>query len=297
MKMTHLFLVLLVILIWGINFVFVKLGIQEIPPLLLCAVRFFLASIPAIFFIKRPAVPFRLVAAYGLVMFALQFTCVFTGIHAGMSPGMASVIMQVQVFFSILFGMFIFGERPSLWQMVGALISFFGIALIGFHIDAHMPLLGFLLILGAAASWGVGNLIVKKSTRINMMALVVWGSFVASFPLLLLSLIFEGPAKIIFTYHHVSWVGITALLYIVYLSTWVGYGLWNWLLSRYPISTVVPFTLLIPIVGMGGSALVLGESLDAWKLEAGLLVIGGLCINLLGARLFMTKQKEVMTET
>jgi O-acetylserine/cysteine efflux transporter len=291
MPLSHLLLAILVVFIWGINFLFVKLGLEEISPLLLCAVRFIMASIPAIFFIKRPAMPFKTVIAYGLIMFALQFSLLFIGMRTGMTPGMASLIMQVQVFFSLFFAAVLLGEIPYSWQILGALVSFMGIGVVAMHFDQHISLLGFTCILAAAAAWGFGNLITKKASNVNMIALVVWGSFVAAAPMLLLSLIFEGPGSIVFTYHHLTWLGVTSVLYIVYASTWIGYGAWNWLLSRYPISVIVPFTLLVPIVGIMSSVLVLGEHLQSWKLLAGLLVISGLCINLLGARFFIKKPR------
>jgi O-acetylserine/cysteine efflux transporter len=296
MPIYDIFLALAVVTIWGVNFLFVKIGLEEIHPLLLCALRFIFASIPAIFFIKRPAIPFRLVVLYGLVMFALQFSLLFMGMHIGMPPGIASLVIQVQVFFSMLFAALILGEIPYFWQIIGALISFTGIGLVAVHCDKNATLLGFIFILAAAATWGLGNLITKKIRQTNMMALVVWGSFVASFPMLLFSLIFEGPASMIYSYHHLTWSGITAVLYIVIASTWIGYGGWNWLLSRYSVGAVVPYTLLVPIVGMASAVLILGEPLQPWKIIAGLLVISGLCINLIGTRFFMTKVKPLACE-
>lgn len=289
MPVSHLFLALLVVIIWGLNFIFVKLGLEEFSPLFLCAVRFLLASIPAVFFIKPPAVPFRLVAKYGLIMFALQFALMFSGMNAGMSPGMGSIIMQTQVFFSMFFAAILLGDKPNMSQIIGALVSFSGIGLVAMHFDQNISLAGFLFILAGAATWGFGNLLTKKFSGVNMMALVVWGSFVAAFPMLLLSLIVEGPNSMVYTWDHLSATGISSLLYIVYVSTWVGYGVWNWLLSRYPVSTIVPFSLLVPVVGVISSVLILNEPFQPWKLSAGLLVISGLCINLIGTRFFASK--------
>ncbi|MDP1604692.1 MAG: EamA family transporter [Legionella sp.] len=290
MPISHLFLALLVVVIWGVNFLFVKLALEEISPLLLCALRFLLASVPAIFFIKPPTMPFKRLAAYGLIMFALQFSLLFIGMHAGMTPGMASLIMQVQVFFSMFFASMFLNERPDSWQIGGALVSFMGIGVVALHFDSTISFTGFIFILAAAATWGIGNLITKKTANISMIALVVWGSFIASLPITLLSLLMEGPANIAASFHHLSWVGTASLLYIVYASTWVGYGVWNWLLSRYPVGIIVPFTLLVPVVGVLSSVLILGEPFTLWKLNAGLLVVTGLCINLLGARFFRTKR-------
>lgn len=289
MPLKHFLLTLLVVLIWGMNFIFVSFSLKEISPFLLCAVRFFMASIPAIFFIKKPAASFKLVALYGLVMFALQFSLLFIGMHMGTTPGIASIIMQVQVFFNMFFAAVVLGERPHSWQILGALIAFSGIALTGLHCDKNISLLGFIFILAAAAAWGVGNLITKRIKNVNTMSLVVWGSFIASFPMLILSLLFEGPSRMIETYHHLTGLGILSVCYIAYASTCVAYGVWNWLVSRYPINVIVPFTLLVPIIGVLSSVLILHEPLLAWKLIAGLLVMLGLGINLLGTRFFTRK--------
>jgi O-acetylserine/cysteine efflux transporter len=285
MSVKHMFLALLVVAIWGCNFIFIKFSVAEISPLFLCALRFFLASIPAIFFIKPPAAPVKLIIFYGLLMFGLQFALLFMGMKAGMTPGLASLLAQVQIFFSILFAAMLFDEFPTLLQVVGAVVSFAGIGLVAMHLDGSVTLLGFILIIAASISWGLGNLITKKLGNVNMIALVVWGSFVACFPLLLSSLIFEGPQNIYHSLSHITWLGMGSVFYIVYLSTWVGYGVWNKLISHYPIATVVPFTLLVPVFGLLSSAIILGEPLQSWKIVAALLVLAGLGINIFGARL------------
>lgn len=295
MPIAHFLLALLVVIVWGLNFLFVKLSLDEFSPLFLCALRFILASVPAIFFIKPPTgVPFRLVVWYGMITFAMQFSFLFMGMYAGMSPGMASIVIQVQVFFSLFFAMIFLDERPKVWEIAGALVSFSGIALIAMNFEKTNSLVGFIFILAAAASWGAGTLITKKiknKTDRNMFALVIWGSLVAVVPMFVLSLIVEGPQSMIDTYHHVTWVGSSSLLYTVYGSTLVGYGVWNWLLSRYPVGVIVPFTLLVPIVGVLSSILILGEPFETWKLLAGLLVVGGLCINLFST--YLVSQRTV----
>lgn len=294
MPFSHVLLTMLVVLVWGINFLFVKVGLTEFPPLLLCTLRFVLSSIPAIFFIKPPEAPFKMVVYYGLIMFAIQFGLVFTGMQYGMTAGMASLIMQVQVFFSMFIAMYFLGEKISAAQIIGALVSFSGIAVVAAHFDNNVSLLGFVLILGAALTWGFGNLITKQVKSANFIALIVWGTFIAIFPLLILSLLFEGPQAMLISYQQVTWHGMGALLYIVYISTWVGYGVWNWLLERHPVAVVVPFTLLIPVVGLVSSVLFLGEPFQLWKLAAGLLVIGGLCINLISTRFLVAKTQEAV---
>jgi O-acetylserine/cysteine efflux transporter len=296
MPIKHILLAILVAAVWGCNFIFVKLGVHEVPPLFLCSVRFFLASIPAIFFIRRPAVPFKMVILYGLVMFALQFSLIFTGIAVGMTAGMASLISQIQIFFSVFFAAVFIREFPTIWQILGALLSFSGIGLAAMHLDSNMTLAGLLLVIAASATWGVGNLITKKLSHVNMVSLVVWGSFVSFPPLLALSLLVEGQERIVYTLHHFSWVAVISLIYIVYMSTWVGYGVWNWLLSRYPVTNVVPFTLLVPIFAMLGSTLFMGETFESWKMAVSALVIAGLCVNLIVPYMIARKKTVLSTE-
>ncbi len=287
MPVAHILLTILVVAVWGCNFIFIEYSLTEFPPLFLCALRFFLASVPAIFFIKFPAGNFKLIVYYGLIMFGLQFSFIFLGMNTGMTPGLTSLLIQVQIFFCIFFAAIFLGEKPPIWQVIGALVSFIGIGVVAIHLDNTITLLGFIFIMLAAAAWGLGNLISKKITQTKMITLVVWGSFVACFPLLILSLFVEGPHMISHSFQHVSWLGSLSVLYIVYASTWFGYGAWGWLLNRYPVSSVVPFTLLMPVFGMLSSAIMLGEPLQSWKLIAALFVIVGLCINLLGAKLFV----------
>lgn len=286
MPISHILLAILVAVVWGFNFIAVKFALVEVSPLFLCALRFFLASVPAIFFIKRPEAPFKLVLLYGFVVFGLQFSLVFMGMNNGMSPGLASILMQTQVFFSMFFAMLALAEIPRLWQLIGAVISFSGIGVVAMHLDKTSSLVGFILILSAAASWGVGNLITKKIGKVNMMSLVVWGSFAAFLPLLFLSMMVEGTHNIVYSMQHLSLKCIFAILFIVYMSTWVGYGTWNWLICRHPVASIVPFSLLVPVFGMLSSVIILDEPFYLWKLIAGLLVISGLGINLLAPKLF-----------
>ena len=153
--------------------------------------RFFFAAFPAVFFIQRPNIAFRQVVAFGLVMFALQFTLLFLGMTAGTTAGLASLLLQVQVFFTILLAVVFLHEKPSVWQIAGAVISFSGIGLVAANLGGDISALGMGLIIAAAASWGAGNLISKRLGKIDMLALVIWGSFVAWPPLLLVSFIFE----------------------------------------------------------------------------------------------------------
>lgn len=291
MQFRYLLLALVIVVIWGLNFVFVTVGLEGIPPLFMVFLRLFLTSLPAIFFIKKPQLPFRKIAAYGLTMFALQFSLAFVGINLGVTPGLASVLNQTQLFFSLFFAFLFLREKCTLWQIIGAFISFSGIMLIAMHIGGEVSLIGLLLIVCSAAGWGAGNVLSKTFSNVDAISLICWSSLIAWPVVLMLSLLLEGPEAILYSMNNISRVSIISILYITYLSTFFAYSAWSWLLRRLPLATVAPFALLVPVFGMLGSALALGEPLPPWKLAASALVISGLSLNLLGPMLLSDKMK------
>lgn len=286
MQPRHLLLALSVVFFWGINFAIIALGLRQISPLSLGVARFVLAAFPWVFFIARPKVPLRLLALYSLFIFALQFGFLFTGMKIGMSAGLSSLILQLQVFFTIGLSVAVLGERPRLTQIAGALLAFCGIAVVAMHVGGEVNLPGLGLLILAAASWGAGNIVSRIITTrygaVDILGLVCWGSLFAIPPLLAVSLVLE-PGGLVSSFSNPDWVSIGALAYLVYISTLYGFSVWSRLLSLYPVATVAPFTLLVPVFGFLGSAVLLGEPIEGWKLVAAALVIAGLVVNLLGA--------------
>jgi len=277
----HLLLVLAIVLIWGVNFVAVYIGLRSFPPFLLSAIRFGLSALPWVFFMPRPKAPIRLIIYYGLFNFALQFGFIFTGIQLGISPGLASLVLQIQVFFSIGLAFLFFHDRPSSFKIAGSLISFIGIGIVGYHLNGGSTFLGLILMLFASFSWAAGNMFTKKIHSESPLALVVWGNLAAFPVMVLVSFIFEGPLVIQSSLQNLSWPAIGAVCYIVYFSTHLGYGAWGFLMKSYSTSVVVPFTLLVPVVGFLSSAIYLGEEIQSWKILASLFILGGLIFGLL----------------
>ena len=277
----HLLLVLAIVLIWGVNFVVVYIGLKTFPPFLLSALRFGLSALPWVFFMPRPKAPIKLIVYYGLFNFAMQFGLIFTGINMGLSPGLASLILQIQVFFSIGLAFLFFHDRPSPFKIAGSLISFIGIGIVGYHVNGGSTLIGLILMLLAAFSWSAGNMFTKKIHSESPLALVVWGNLAAFPVMVLVSYFFEGPDVILSSLQNVSWAAVGSVFYIVYFSTHIGYSAWGFLMKSYSTSVVVPFTLLVPVVGFLSSALFLGEELPYWKLLASLFILGGLIFGLL----------------
>jgi len=294
MRPTHFFTAILITAVWGFNFIFIRFGLHDISPLMLCALRFFFSSIPAVFFIKKPNIPFKQIALYGLFTFGLQFALLFLGMQAGMAPGLTSLVVQIQVFFSLFFAALFLNETIHKWHILGALVSFMGIGVVWVNLSGQTSFVGLILVISAAFAWGIGNFITKKMGKVNGIALVVWGSFVAFPALFICSLIFEGTDQMVYSIHHLSWLTVLSLFYIVYLSTWFGYGAWSWLLGKYPLATMAPFGLLVPIFGMVSATLLFDEPMQPWKIMAASLVITGLCINSLGPRLRLSHWKKIV---
>jgi O-acetylserine/cysteine efflux transporter len=281
----HLLLALLIVTIWGCNFVAIKVALHDLPPLLLCTVRFVFVAFPAVFFLPRPAVTRRQLLTYGFTMFAGQFAFLFLGMKLGLSAGLTSLILQFQVFVTLALAIGVLKERLHVAQIAGALVAIAGFAIVARHTGGDVTIAGLVCVLLAAVSWGFGNFTSKQLGRVNPLALVAWGSLVVPLPMAAASLVFEGPALITHSVTHVGGPAILGTAYIVYISTLVAYSLWSWLLARHPASTISPFALLVPVFGLLSSALVLGEPLPAWKLQAGALVLAGLAINVFGPRL------------
>jgi len=281
----HFVLALAVVAIWGTNFAIMKVALGAMPPLLFATLRFALALLPAAFFIQRPAVPWRLLALYGVLIGVGQFGVLYVAVQRFISPGMASLVVQTQVFFTILLAIAIDGERVRGFQWLGLLLAAGGIAVIALHVDASTTPLGLAMVLFAALAWAGGNLVARHSGRVNMLGYMVWSSLFALPPLLLGSLWLEGWPAMAAALRHADAATWAAVLWQSLGNTLFGYAAWAWLLARHPAATVAPMALLVPVFGMGASALWLAEPLPAWKLAAAALVIAGLALNLLWPKL------------
>jgi len=281
----HLLLAVAVVAVWGTNFVVIKLALAQLPPLLLATLRFSFALLPAVFFLKRPAVPWRNLATYGLLIGAGQFGLLFIAMNGHISPGLASLVIQTQVFFTIGMAMRSADERVQPVQWVALLLAAAGLVTIATHTDGSTTPLGLAIVLVAAFCWSCGNMASRRAGRVNMLAYVVWASAFSIPPLLVLSLVIEGPARIGTALADADAVAWGAVLWQSVGNTLFGYAVWGWLLARHPAATITPMALLVPVFGMASSAWWLSEPLPGWKLAAAALVLGGLALNLLWPRL------------
>lgn len=284
LPLRHILLALLVVAVWGINFTIIKVALAELPPLLFACLRFVFMLVPAIFFLEPPRVPWRYLVAYGFLIGFGQFGLMFIAMQRDITPGLASLIVQMQVFFTI--GLFVWrgGERLRMFHWLALGLGFAGLALIMTHTDGSTTPLGIALMLGAAASWAGGNLAARAANPASMLAFVVWSSLFAVPPLLLLSLLFEGPGVVAASLGTASWGAWGAVLYNAAGAGIFGYVVWGWLLQRHPAANITPMALLVPVFGMSVSMLWLGEPLPIWKIGAAALVISGLAVSILYPR-------------
>ena len=285
-----LLLALAVVAVWGTNFVVIKLALGNLPPLLFAALRFTAVVVPAALFLKRPPVPVRDLAAYGLLIGVGQFGLLFIAIDGLIAPGLASLLMQTQVFFTIALVMRGSGERLLRIQWGALALAGAGLGIIVAHTGGTTTLAGVGLCLVAALSWAFGNIVQRRAGQkdgkhIDMLAFVVWSSLFAVPPLIILALVFEGPTAVVAATLAAGWGTWLAVVWQAVGNTMFGFGAWGWLLARYPASSVAPMALLVPVFGMAASAWVLGEPLQPWKLGSGALILGGLAVNLIGPRL------------
>ena len=285
LKPVHALLAILVAAIWGFSFVVIKVGVSTAPPLLLTGLRFLFAAFPAILFVRRPTARWPYVAGYGLFIGIIQFGLLFVALKQGLPAGLASVIIQSQVFLTMGLAALLFGERLKPVQFAGALLAVSGIALIAWTRWTGASLGPLVLVILAALSWSLGNMLSKRSGETNPLGFIVWASLVAPLPLFVLSVLTEDHAAIWHTLSSPTWTSAGAVLFLAWPATILGFGTWSWLLGRYPASEVSPFALLVPVFGMAGGIGLLGEQLQPLALAGSLLVLAGLALTVLGPHL------------
>ncbi|HYI91809.1 MAG TPA: EamA family transporter [Beijerinckiaceae bacterium] len=286
MQAVHIFMAVVVAAIWGFNFVVIQWGLESFPPILMASLRFAVAALPALV-MPRPPVPMHRLVFVGTAWFAAQFGLLYLGMHVGMPPGLASVLMQAQAFFTILFAALWLGERPSIRQIAGVAVAAAGVVAIGSTVagqGSDMTWPGLALVMTASACWALGNVMMRGMGRVEFLPMVVWLSAVAPLPLLALSLILEGPSAIAAA--RWDWSGIASIVFQGAGATIAGYGMWAYLLKLYPASVVAPFSLLVPLFGVASAALVFGEAFGPLRVVGIALILAGLAAVALPKRWF-----------
>lgn len=283
-------LTLCVVVLWGFSFVPIVVALREIPPFALAAIRFFLAAVPLVFFVRRPRIPARFVIGYGLAIGVFQFGLLFLGMKLGMPAGLSSLVIQIQVFFTIGLGIAFLGDHMRRENVAGAIVAALGIVLLAaFKLasGASSTFIGLVLIIVSAFAWAAGNIVAKYAAgehEADMFALVVWSSLVPPLPLMAVSYLTEGGDAVFHAVVSASALAWGCLVFMAWVATLFGFASWARLMHRYPTALISPFALLIPVSGLVSGALFLHERLAPLQLAGVVLVLIGLGVNVYGGR-------------
>ena len=258
MKKADVAVALMIVVVWGVNFVAIDLGLTRLPPLLFVGVRFLLVGFPAVLLVPRPRVGWRTVVALGMLMCVGQFGFLFVGMSEGMSAGLSSVIMQAQAVFTVFFAAAFLRERPGYRQVLGLVVAAAGLGLIGADRDGA-PLRALLFLLAGSACWGAANVVTRAARPARPFSLLVYSALVAPVPLLALSLVFEGGSRDLEALRSIDATVVWSMGYVVVLATFGGFGAWYALLRRYESTVVAPFAVLVPVSGLTAAWIILGE--------------------------------------
>ncbi|WP_317204855.1 EamA family transporter [Janthinobacterium sp.] len=285
---------LVVVLIWGTNFIAMKFALRDLTPLQLGAGRYVFAILPLVLLVKPPKLHWKWLVMYGLCQGVGQFGLLFISLQMGMTAALASVVLQTQVFFTALFAYLTLGERVSRPLMIGLLLAALGLGCFGMNYmtpgsgQAGASALGFVLCLAAAAMWAASNIVVRRAQRstpeFDVVAFMVWSSLLPIIPFILLSLAFDPPATR-WQWLAAPWTMWASLAYLGWMATILAYALWTGLLKRHAVNRVAPFSLGVPLVGISSGMLVLGDVISAWQWAGIAMVVAALICVLLGGRL------------
>ncbi|WP_085299341.1 EamA family transporter [Cognaticolwellia mytili] len=290
MSLKDTLIALVIIFIWGFNFIIIAWGVESMPPLLMGGLRFLLVGLLGSLFIRKPDIPWRWMALYAFTLCFGQFSLLFSALAVGMPAGLASLVLQSQAIFTLLFSVIILKEQIKANQVLAMLIAGAGLYIIGSSGQtSNMTLIGFVFTIAAAIAWGLGNVVNRMINQHGYRAnigLVVWSSWVAMLPFFLTSYIVEGEDAIKQSLLNLNWLSFVVLFYLAIAASIIGYSLWSYLLTHYPAGQVAPLTLAVPVVGMVSAVILLDESMSAQQIWGICIVMLGLLVNTFGHKLY-----------
>ncbi|MCG6404609.1 EamA family transporter [Vibrio fluvialis] len=262
MQGRDLLLIISVMAIWGFNFSMIKLGVSEMDPLLIAAARFFCATFPIIFFVRKPNVQWRYLMAYGLVFGTGIWGMASCSITFGLSSGMASVLLQTDVLTTVLVGVLLYKEVISARMAPGIVVSVVGLVVSIIYTNGNVTLAGVLFIMISAICWPLAGVIVRKSSTRSAFAFNIWGMLFAPLPLVALSVGMNGWDVLSTTYQQWNSNAWISVLFQAYPTTVFGYWVWNKMVLKYPMSQLAPMTLLVSVFALLSGYAIYDEQLS-----------------------------------
>lgn len=282
MPIRHKLLAITVAAFWGVNFLAIHFSLETFPPFLCAAIRFGIIAVPTLLFVPRPNVQWRWLIGFGVGFGILQFAFLYWGMAAGMPAGLASLVLQASAPFTVVLGAVFLRERLTPLRIVGIAVAVLGMAVVGWEQSANAAILPFLLTVAGAFGWAIGNICNRQARAEDPLRLTLWMSVIPPIPMLVVSLLVEGPDRIGAALREgVTLDGLPAtlgLLYTVVIATLAGSGIWTWLMTRHPAGVVAPFSMLVPLFGMSTAWVVLGQAVTPLEFVGGVLVVAGVLL-------------------
>lgn len=303
MKKKDIILAAMVVIMWGINFTVIRLGLNGVPSMLLVALRYLFTAFPAVFFVKKPKTELKYIVLFGLFVGVGQFACLFYAMEIGMPASIASIVLQMQAFISAIMAVIFLNERLKPKQIIGSVIAALGLLIIGAANTRGgintIPLFAIILNLLAPVFWSASNIVARiasdkaaaKGEKLDMFSLVVWSGLVPIIPLTAFAFVLDTPQEIFNVLTNFSGISVFSVLYLSVGATLFGYGVWGKLIGDYPMGKVAPIPLLVPVVALISARLVLSEQLSGMQWMGVIVILIGLVTSNLDFKMFK-KQSE-----
>jgi len=274
----HVVMAFFIVVLWGLNFVALKIAVLSLPPIFLAGLRFLLISIPWIFFVEKPKVSKRQFITLPITLGVLQYSLLYYGMSTGLSAGLSAVILQTQSFFTVIMSTILIKEKPRLNEILGLLIGALGVMILLINNNGDFKIEAVLIILAAAISWGIANIQLKNLGNVNMVSFLVWISPFAAIVLFIISFILEYDLVLNIDFSNVEIKVFLSIFYTAYLSTVIGFTMWQYLLNKYKSVQITPYGLLVPVTGSIFGYIILSEVLEIYQIIAGIVIIIGLMV-------------------
>ena len=278
MNAKHVVMAFFIVVLWGLNFVALKIAVLSLPPIFLAGLRFLLISIPWIFFVEKPKVSKRQFITLPITLGVLQYSLLYYGMSTGLSAGLSAVILQTQSFFTVIMSTILIKEKPRLNEISGLLIGALGVMILLINNNGDFKIEAVLIILAAAISWGIANIQLKNLGNVNMVSFLIWISPFAAIVLFIISFILEYDLVLNIDFSNVEIKVFLSIFYTAYLSTVIGFTMWQYLLNKYKSIQITPYGLLVPVTGSIFGYIILSEVLEIYQIIAGIVIIIGLMV-------------------
>lgn len=296
MRPRDILLAVVIAAVWGLNFLAIEVGIARVPAVLFCAMRMAACGLPLLLIRRGPGLPWRWVLLSALSMGVIYFPLFFVGMQQGMPAGLTSLVIQSQAVFTMVLAIPLLREYPSGRQVAGIVIATAGMAVVASGVGGARPPFAFALVLVSAAFWGLNNIIMRRAAPPQMLPYLMWMSALSVVPLVLLSLVLEGPSAALAGLRAFDLPALGALAYTSGLSTLAAFAMWGSLLKRYGAGTVAPFSMLVPFFGMSSAAVFLHEALAPTDIAGGALVVGGILLGAISLRRSRQPSRQPTTQ-